>query len=82
MWFKELKREDISGPGKDPDNTSNSHYQPSWIWLVPHVIDPGNTETMIGEDEFKETMHVESSKAWAWMCQWTEELLIIQEEMW
>ena len=84
MWstqFKELKKEDISGPGKDPDDTSNSRYQPSWIWLVPRVVDPGNTETMIGEDEFKETMRVEWSKAQARMRRWSEELLIIQEEM-
>ncbi|KDR65055.1 hypothetical protein GALMADRAFT_217693 [Galerina marginata CBS 339.88] len=33
--FKELKKEDISGPGKDADDTSNSRYLPSWILLVP-----------------------------------------------
>lgn len=79
--FKELKKEHISGPGKDPHDTSNSRYEPSWIWLVPRVVGPSNAETTIGEDEFKETMRVEWSKARARMRRWSEELLIIQEEM-
>lgn len=60
-WLKELKREHISGPRKEPDNTSNSHYQPSWIWLVPHVSGLGShkMETTIGEDEFNKSMQVE-----------------------
>ena len=66
-WFKELKKEHLSGPGKEPEDTSNSCYEPSWIWLVPRVVDPSNAETTIGEDEFKETMHVEWSKAQARM---------------
>ena len=35
MRLKDLKNEDISGPGKEPDDTSitNSCYEPSWIWL-------------------------------------------------
>ena len=28
-WFKELKKEHLSGPGKEPEDTSNSHYEPS-----------------------------------------------------
>ena len=48
---------------------------------MPRVVGPSNAETTIGEDEFKETMHVEWSKARARMRQWSEELLIIQEEM-
>ena len=75
--FKELKKEHISGPGKDPEDASNSHYEPSWIWLVPRVVDPSNAETTIGENEFKETMRVEWSKAWAHMQQQSEELLIL-----
>ena len=79
--FKELKKEHIGGPGKDPEDASNSCYEPSWIWLVPCVVDPSNAETTIGEDEFKETMRVEWSKARARMRRWSEELLILQEEM-
>ena len=79
--FKELKKEHVSGPGKEPEDTSNSRYEPSWIWLVPRVVDPSNAETTIGEDEFKETMRVEWSKARARMRRWSEEVLIIQEEM-
>jgi hypothetical protein len=79
--FKELKKEHIGGPGKDPEDASNSRYEPSWIWLVPRVVDPSNAETTIGEDEFKETMRVEWSKARARMRRWSEELLILQEEM-
>ena len=52
--LKDLKKEDISGPGKEPNDTSttNSHYQLSWIWLVPRVDGPSNVETTIGEKEF------------------------------
>ena len=42
---------------------------------------PRNAETVIGEDEFNETMRVEWSKVRARMRRWDEELLIIQEEM-
>ena len=82
MRFKELKKEDISGPGKEPDdNSSNSRFQLSWIWLVPRNSGLSNVETTIGEDEFNGTMQVEWSKARARMERWKEELLIVQEEM-
>ena len=48
---------------------------------MPRVVDPSNAETTIGKDEFKETMRVEWSKARARMRRWSEEVLIIQEEM-
>jgi hypothetical protein len=81
--FRELKKEHISGPGRDPEDasTTNSRYEPSWIWLVPRVSGPTVAETIIGEDEFNETMRVEWSKVRARMRRWNEELLIIQEEM-
>ena len=80
MRFKELKKEDISGPGKEPNDmtTSNSRFQLSWIWLVPRI---SSVETTIGEEEFNGTMQVEWSKARARMERWKEELLIVQEEM-
>ena len=81
--FRELKKEHISGPGRDPEDasTTNSRYEPSWIWLVQRASGPRNAETVIGEDEFNETMRVEWSKVRARMRRWDEELLIIQEEM-
>ena len=86
LWsrrLKDLKKEDITGPGKEPDDTSttNSRYQMSWIWLVPHVGGSSNVETTIGEEEFNGTMQAEWSKARARMQRWNEELLIVQEEM-
>ena len=82
MRLKDLKKEDISGPGKEPNDksTTNSCYQPLWIWLVPHVGGP-NVETTIREDKFNGTMQVEWSNARARMQRWNEELLIVQEEM-
>ena len=81
LRLKELKREHISGPGKELDETSNSRYQPSWIWLVPCGSGLRNVETTIGEDEFIKSMQVEWLKARARMQRWNEELLIIKEEM-
>ena len=76
--LKELKDADISGPGKDADDssTTNSRYEPSWIWLVPRVADASNVE-----EEFNDSMQVEWAKARARMIRWQEELLLVQEEM-
>ena len=60
--LKELKDRDTSGPGKDPEDTSTtkSCYEPSWIWLVPHVqVSTGNTNSGIDEEEFNDSMCVE-----------------------
>jgi hypothetical protein len=73
--LQELKDRDISGPGKDPDDTSsNSRYVPSWIWLVPRVSESS-------EEEFNESMRVEWAKARGCKMRWKEELLLVQEEM-
>jgi hypothetical protein len=76
--LKELNDKDISGPGKDPEDTSTtkSRYEPSWIWLVPLVTNSG-----MDKDEFNDSMQVEWAKARARMTRWKEELLIVQEEM-
>jgi hypothetical protein len=83
--LKELTPKDVSGPGRDPDDstTSNSRYEPSWIWLVQRVPQSSRSgsELHIGEDEFNENMRVEWAKARARMMRWKEELLLIQEEM-
>ena len=79
--LKELKKEHISGPGREPNDVSNSRYQPTWIWLVPCVNGLSNSETTLGEEEFNKGMRVEWAKARARMRRWKEELLIVQEEM-
>ena len=81
--LKELKPSDISGPGRDPNDVSTkSRYEPSWIWLVPHVAElQHNTEPAMNEQEFNNSMHVEWAKARARMNRWKEEVLLIQEEM-
>ena len=79
-----LKPTNLSGPGRDPDHpedakTSNGRFEPSWIWLVPRSPqERGDNQT---EDEFNHSMRTEWAQTHARMCQWKEELLIIQEEM-
>ena len=66
ICLKELKDVDIRGPGKDLDDmcSSNSHYEPSWIWLVPCVTsESNNPEGGMREEEFNDHMHVEWAKA-------------------
>ena len=74
--MKELKDEDIRGPGKDADDRmiSNSCYEMSWIWLVLRTV---NSD----DKEFNDSMRVEWAKSRARMMRWKEELLIVQEEM-
>ena len=83
--LKELKPKDVSGPGRDPDDSmaSNSRYEPSWIWLVQCGAYPSGSEseTQIHEAEFNQSMRVEWAKARARMMRWKEELMLIQEEM-
>ena len=43
--FLELKDTDISGPGKDDDETSEGHTVSSWIWLVPMSSQPLDSNT-------------------------------------
>ena len=83
LQLHELKPKDISGPGRDPDETkiTNSHYQPSWIWLAQRANPLNCSELEIGKDEFNESMRVEWAKARAGMMRWKEELLLVQEEM-
>ena len=83
LQLHELKPKDVSGPGRDPDETktTNSRYQPSWIWLAKCANPLNRSELEIGEDEFNESMHVEWAKARARMMRWKEELMLVQEEM-
>ena len=80
--LKVLTDRDVSGPGRDYDSKStNSHYEPSWIWLMPRVNKSSNADTEMGEEEFNESMRVEWAKARARKARWTEEVMILQEEM-
>lgn len=80
--LKPLTDKDISGPGRDHNSDStNSRYEPSWIWLTPRADNSSDADTGMGEDEFNESMRVEWAKTRARKARWTEELLILQEEM-
>ena len=60
--LRALTDKDISGPGRDENTeSSNSRYEPSWIWLVPSVNTSRNVDEM-GEEEFNESMRVEWAK--------------------
>ena len=65
LQLHELKPKDISGPGRDPDETkiTNSCYQPSRIWLAQRANPLNCSELEIGKDEFNESMRVEWAKA-------------------
>ncbi len=71
-----LKKEDIRGPGKDPDEM-NGRFVPSWIWLVPRA----NASATQNEEEFNDSMRAEWAKTRARMMRWQEEQLIVEEEM-
>jgi hypothetical protein len=77
--LQELKNEDIRGPGKEDDGSSNSRFVPSWIWLVPgvhSVSDMGDSNIVLDD-----SMRVEWAKSQARRDRWEEEFLIVQEEM-
>ncbi|KAF9007366.1 hypothetical protein BDQ17DRAFT_1323975 [Cyathus striatus] len=77
-YLHELKSEDISGPGKDPDDmSSNGQFEISWIWLVPHASSKTNND----DDKMNESLRVEWAKSHARRDRQTEELLILKEEM-
>ena len=77
--LKELRREDIHGPGRDlgDKKTTNGHFEPSWIWLVQR----NPTAMSQTEAEFNASMRVEWAKTHARMMRWKEEYMIVQEEM-
>ena len=77
--YRDLRREDIRGPGKDANDTktTNGRFEPSWIWLVPQASN-SSTQT---EDEFNESIRVEWAKTRARSMRWSEEFDIVQEEM-
>jgi hypothetical protein len=38
--FQQLGDRDVCGPGRDPEDTSEGQFRPSWIWLVPRLSSP------------------------------------------
>ena len=82
--LQDLKHINIRGPGRDDENlddskTSKGRFIPSWIWLVPHSPwEHGDDQT---EKEFNDSMRAERAQMRACKCWWSEEFLIIQEEM-
>lgn len=77
--LRDLRENDIRGPGKDETGPGNGRFEPSWIWLVPRVPSaPG-----IGDSDqvLNDSLRVEWAKAQARKHRWEEEVLLIQEEM-
>jgi len=77
--LKELQREHMRGPGRDPSDTKtgNGYFEPSWIWLT----NCKGSALRQSEDEFNNDMRVEWVKMRARVMKWQEEFEIIQEEM-
>ncbi|KAI0245298.1 hypothetical protein BJV78DRAFT_1277455 [Lactifluus subvellereus] len=83
LWqFKklnDLKDNDIRGPGKDDNGSGNSHFEPSWIWLVPRVH--SGPDMADSKQVLDDSLQVEWAKVQARKQRWEEEVLLIQEEM-
>jgi hypothetical protein len=78
--LKDLRDNDIRGPGKDDNGSGNRRYEPSWIWLVPRarsMPEMGDSE-QVPDDSL---LRVEWAKAQARKQRWEEEVILIQEEM-
>ncbi|KAF8333820.1 hypothetical protein F5887DRAFT_892938 [Amanita rubescens] len=82
--LKELRSDDIQGPGRNPDDpldskTTKGRFEASWIWRVPRS--PAETAGNQTEEEFNKSLLAEWAQTRARMCRWQEELMIVQEEM-
>ncbi|KAI0245468.1 hypothetical protein BJV78DRAFT_1356698 [Lactifluus subvellereus] len=77
--LKDLKDNDIRGPGKDDNGSGNSRFEPSWIWLVPRVH--SGPDMADSEQVLDDSLQVEWAKVQARKQRWEEEVLLIQEEM-
>ncbi|KAM6490236.1 hypothetical protein JOM56_014213 [Amanita muscaria] len=78
--LKDLRDNDIRGPGKDDNGSGNRRYEPSWIWLVPpaHSMPEMGDSEQVPDDSL---LRVEWAKAQARKQRWEEEVILIQEEM-
>ena len=70
-----LTQDDNRGPGKEPDEISNSdgQYSPSWIWR--------SSTTAVSPDEVNDDMRVEWAQCMARADRWEEEVILLREEM-
>jgi hypothetical protein len=74
--LRELRREDIRGPGREGYETSESRHVPSWIWQT--TLD---TSTSADKEGFSASLRVEWCKAQARAARYEEEVGLVIEEM-
>lgn len=76
--LRELKDDDIRGPGREDDEPQlgEGDQDISWIWLVPSSGNDVN-----GDLAFNDSMRVEWCKSQARVQRWEEEYKLVQEEM-
>lgn len=75
--LKELRREDIRGPSREANETSESRQQLSWIWQTASP----QSNTGINDPDLQAVMRVEWCKATARAERFKEEVELIVEEM-
>lgn len=74
--LRELRREDIRGPGREGSETSESRYVPSWIWQTPL-----EASASIDKQGFCASLRVEWCKAQERAVRYEEEVELVVEEM-
>ena len=86
--FLELKDSDNQGLGKeyDEEGVGGGSYLCSWIWLlnpqVPGAADSEVREEGASEEDVNEVLHVKWATSFARLERWSEEVELLQEEMW
>ncbi|RDX40145.1 hypothetical protein OH76DRAFT_1423890 [Lentinus brumalis] len=78
--FKELRDEDISGPGRE-DEASEGRHTMSWIWLASPGPSSESPTNEMNPGEFAESMRVEWMRFRARVERWGEEEQLLVEEM-
>ncbi|KAI0764426.1 hypothetical protein BC629DRAFT_1293606, partial [Irpex lacteus] len=79
--LKPLADKDISGPGRDDDETTGEGYREiSWIWLTQSSTQSKERSDKM-DDVSNEIMRVEWMKSRARSRRWAEEVQLLQEEM-
>ena len=73
--LRDLRDEDIRGPGRDDNEPSEGRREPSWIWLVPRA------QSDLDPHEVDDYVRVEWAKLKARVARWDEEVLLLAEEM-
>ncbi|KAG6851412.1 hypothetical protein C0991_009328 [Blastosporella zonata] len=77
-WDLELQvmtEEDTRGITADEDNLSEGRQSMSWIWKVNNSVD------VMDNKGKQEALRIEWCKAWARAHRWSEECLLLEEEM-